>query len=99
MGGNGASSYGEHSYVHLLDVHPKTHINYYLVCVTKLILYTALEDGSIRLTDGTEGRVETLYNGRWGIICDTFWSTSDGTVACVELGYGDDVVNTEVFTE
>ncbi len=61
------------------------------------------DDGSIRLNGGstsTEGRVEVLYNGRWGAMCaDMFWDEDDGRVACLELGHGDDVVNIDPSSE
>ena len=41
---------------------------------------------AIRLINGEEnvnsGRLELLYNGTWGTVCDRFWSYSDAKVAC-----------------
>ena len=41
---------------------------------------------AIRLINGIEnvnmGRLELLYNGTWGTVCDRFWSYSDAKVTC-----------------
>lgn len=45
---------------------------------------------SIRLVDGkvpNEGRLEVLYHGRWGTVCDDLFDTTNAKVVCRMLGY------------
>eukprot|EP00118_Oscarella_pearsei_P020627 m.224758 g.224758 ORF g.224758 m.224758 type:complete len:1431 (+) comp40003_c2_seq6:15-4307(+) len=44
---------------------------------------------NIRLAGGTStsGRVEILWNGMWGAVCDDGWDISNAHVACRQLGF------------
>ena len=47
-------------------------------------------DAPMRLAGSSneqEGRVEIMYQGIWGTICDEGWDDIDATVVCRELGF------------
>ena len=60
-----------------------------MLAIRSLLLIYCL-DASIRIVGGTnerEGRVEIMYQGIWGTICDNGWDDIDATVVCREMGY------------
>ena len=88
--------------VHLLysvcAVHCRIVFVHWCVCAVYLqyCVYTA---SSVRLVGGSdarEGRVEVLYRGQWGTVCDDNLSRTEAAVICSSLHFGNAYVNVRV---
>ena len=47
---------------------------------------SSYSSNTVRLSNGTEGRLEVLVNGEWGTVCGYHFDIEDAAVACHQLG-------------
>lgn len=60
-------------------------------CIKLVFILSFSLSAEMRLAGGSTlctGRVEVLFNQRWGTICDNGWDLADANVVCREVGCG-----------
>ena len=89
----GLAALGNNTSLHPWCVNYATHAELLATSVvdkcTIHILFTdpSCTGGSVRLSEGMEGYVETCHSGRWYGVCSNPWYYQGAFVVCRELGY------------
>lgn len=61
-----------------------------IICAFILLIVNATDPTEIRLVNGAtqlEGRLEVMYAGIWGTVCNDFFSLTAANVVCRQLGF------------